>query len=329
MTIYYLLCYNLIKSNSQGFTEENCLKLYQLMTKKNYLEELTTTLSELCQNPVLTMDYRHMVHSYQGYGTENSVTWNEMITYGHLNPARIKNFFHETMQTLIRSRKPLQIHYEEETILLTPVISEETFMGLIAVLELSHPLTYEEIEYTTIMADILALHCERPTIYDKDNEYKHHHILLDLLQNNISSDAELKKRMHERNWKPSDYYRVLLANLSEQHRSYQETIRDYCSYYSLHSRVMIYDNKLLILEESNQPIHKKSIETCLLPFHLQVAISDTFSELYQLPIYYKQALHTLLFCKEDSNPDKTYYYEDYRLEDFFLHCIPIYYPKKV
>lgn len=296
---------------------EKQLALYKKMNVSNFLEELTQLLSEYCDNPVLTMDYLHQVRSSCRKGNEHCITWNEMIEIGYLDSNRIEDFFHATMKSLIENQKPMRITYEDETMILTPVICNGLFMGLVAVLEISHSLNDEEIEYTQIVADILSLHCNSDIIGTVESEYKHHHILIDLLNDEIINSHKLYDRMKARKWKRADSYQVILSDFSSYQESYQNYLINNISNALNDCKVFVYKGYLFILVECDNKIISK-VTNSLKGFNLKLGISDSFNDLFELKFYYYQAKKALIY--NEYNQNKINQYDEVRFKDFIYEC---------
>lgn len=289
--------------------DQICLTFYQNMFRDDYLIKLTDLAYEYCHNPVMVMDYTHHVLSYSPESLNENPLWNELITKFISKDIINHDYFHENMRKVTESKEPVFIEWEGFNYILAPIFSRDTFAGFVALYLMNENYTQEDKMLIKIFADILSIRFERFIVESADEEYSQNHILLDLLNNQISDEKTLCRRISNRNWSYTMPFRIIAIDITNENKGYSHYRKNIIRKNWPNNNTLIYKNALIILEQDAS--NKSSLLTWLSQDkNTLIGVSDIFDNLLDIHHYLNQANLAIYYGKKHIN-----YYHQYQFKD--------------
>lgn len=306
--------------NERNRINEFKMQMYRTLDEKQYLDVLLDFAFAYLENPLLVMDHTYHLINFRKTSLPLPSPWQTLISTGIYDSAYMNDSFYEGQLKSLHSREAIRFVLEECTDYVCSVFCRDTFMGSVSLLESNRPVSEYDLEILKTLSDIIGIKLGQATVYPHGTEYQYSQIMIDLLNNRISSENDLKFRMHTHKWTPRHRNRIFLfcskINDANLLNNIQKSFRTLYPCY----KNILFNNYLVVLAETNLDGEMvPAFDDFCIHYNVQTGISEIFDNLLDMQIYYLQAETALRYGRNRSPAELFYYYHDYILENIAEH----------
>lgn len=312
-----------MQASKCGLLNDYCLELYKLITLEDYLQPLTDKLCKLTGNPAMMIDSAHKVLTHSPNQPIDNEEWSESIQLGHYNFDKISEYFYANIKRIINSKEPVLISAGDHEYAAYSIFCRKTLVGFVSVLEYNRK--FSDVDFTLIKtaADIVSVKNEKNVLDVTGQEYNYSQIISDLINHKIESLNELKMRMQSRNWPVSRNYQVTLVHVDKSNKVNINYLKGQFMQLSNNFKVVVIGKHILIVEEFSFKPNEQNVSqigNLVLRYKLKAGVSDSFTNLFDLPHYYEQAKKALEYSSLHHSVRIMNHYKDYRFMHFLATC---------
>ncbi len=294
--------------------------LYSCLNREDYMPALLDQAFQMLENPIQVIDHKHYIIDHRSGGPVKNAVWGTDLKLGHHDYSSIDDSFHEVVHKLMTSREFVWKEIDGERCVMRSVMTLGQFGGLVAILEQNRKINAEDLTVLKVMTDIISVKNERQLLDHGKLQSRYTHFINDLIEGKISSHEDLKIRMQIQDWvpDPEEKYCVLVIYHGRNAGNYGEYIGNTIAALSPQYKVVELKDHLLLLVENymgHEALQGSSLAKLVMRYNLLACASDTFEDLLDLNMYYRQALRTAVL--RDLVPDKgsICFYSDFRSLD--------------
>lgn len=293
-------------------------ELYQYTLPEKNMDSLMDKVHEYFGNPIMFYDYSNTVEIYRHTGNLQNKVWQDSIERGTYDFSSVDESFYRGFRKVTQSRDPLFSQAEQHQYATCSVLYGNDLVGFFSVLEYNKKLSNIDLKVLRVVADIIAIRKSKDRQIYEENEFIYSQIIVDLLENKITTRHELNNRMLTRNMKESPAYRIFLLRFKKQNPHYIiQQIKKQLGDLFPDRKTVIYAYDIILLEEDTKhtiPI-EQNLMTFFLDCELDVGVSDWFDNFLDLPLYYCQAKSALEFKDILQMEQPTFFYDCIKLLD--------------
>jgi hypothetical protein len=287
------------------------------------LQNLVDEAYEIINNPIYIFDTGlKLIAANWNASIENEQT-NRILSDKCLNEDDIKNINFNHMHDRVRkSTFPVLINnkrFERERII-TMINTSGKDIGHIVVISYNQPFKDIDLEIVSLLRGSVAQYLEKDSFIRNTKGYNYEYFIADLLDGKMLPGRQFKNRISYIDYVFLDVIYVLVVETDRSSRTFN--IRHICNKFEsiiTGSRSVIYNGQiiLIITQKYNRLLIDEEIysmrEICL-ENNLYAGLSNAFSNIIDLPKYYKQALRSIDLGVCKCNQADLFIYEKYYLD---------------
>ncbi len=302
-------------------TNYQLARLNQYLLSDNFMARLMDYFFEQFQNPIVYVDYSHHVVSYRQQESLGIDAWDNAVKYGHHDPQLIDDSFQFYIDEVLRNQSPYQTKLQEFDYYVWTIKNDSALYGFFVMVATKRPMTTDDLHIVNTAADLSALKLGNNN--DVSGKGNYSEILKDLLTDLIKTEHELTFRMLTRTWKRSDCYQIFLIDLHGKGEKYIQYVKKGIEAISNKIKLVSFEEfEVILLEDfsfKNNDLTK--IIEYITKSKLISGLSDTFSSLIDIKVYYEQAKKAIIFGGQfGGEKEFVFKYSDYRFYDFLNEC---------
>ncbi|MCD8300646.1 MAG: helix-turn-helix domain-containing protein, partial [Clostridiales bacterium] len=187
--------------------------------------------------------------------------------------------------------------------------------------------TDHELKLTSVVADVCAIEMQKHDYFDRRAGLQYETFLSDLLEGRFNSPGMVESRFKMLNRHLGKYFCLAVLYSVAPHNSEIFNERQVSNLRKKYpgSLSLVYRNNIVLLLNQDEPIFLKDelvapLEEFAVHNQLKVSLSQPFSDILKINIFYEQAVHTLELAAVN-NQDKHLYFSTRALPDYlFSKC---------
>lgn len=308
---------------------ENSFLLFNQFISTDNLENLVDLASRIIHNPIIVIDTSFKVLTYSSAHEVSDSQWQQNINRGYCSFEYIAGFNSiQGVKTSQNSNEPFFINCHTSP--LRRCISKLYFnnlqVGYAIVIESHSSFDDMDLELFTMISNTLA------KIIDTNNKLAltsnnkdYDSIFVDCLNGSFKNSTDFFDRMEKTDFPLHSSYILFVVDI-QNYNNYDysgEHLKQHITRSFVRSWSISYKNSVTVLFDVGKNEEKfksllKSTKEYFRSNKLRMGISDVFTNIFNLPRFYKQAYNTLQIAAKLS-PDETFVlYDDYKFYDLIL-----------
>jgi sugar diacid utilization regulator len=317
----------LLKYNS---TLENTEKFLNAITKVNSIQESIDMANLIIGNPILVADTAHKILAHTQIGIEDNpwddITKNGYIPYDITISKEMENFF----KLAEINNEPVVFPKVNGPISIVRMIIkiDNKIIGYITVPEYFRECNEGDLKIISLLSNLISIQMQKNNFLGKFKGKSYEYFIRDLLEGKIFDELTVSQRIKFLNWnmKPYIYVIAIETKKFETENNVFTNIIESIQQIVSDSRVIFYQNKILIIHTCDKEISKHNEENLNLVRKLlnrekrRAGISRYFTSITEIYEHYNQALKALEIGLNMNNQDNMFFYEDYVLYDMLDLC---------
>lgn len=306
----------------------NSSMLLNAFLNSNSLDDLAETAAGLVQNPVMVMDASYKVLAYSKLSKIEDILWLQTLEMGSFTSEYISAIRPFNSSVVIpKGNQPyhLKTNMSPTRWLIIRLYAHSVHLGYLVTLE-ANQLFQIDSELYKLISDVIAKTIKSDKALHSQKDYMtFESILVDLINGNITNKSIFFKNIKEVNFGHGSSFQLICLKISNY--SHSSASDNYLKYtleailpkiWSFH-----YNDHILILVEmkkkaSLSALEQTSLETLFERNNLFAGVSDVFTDLLSLSLYYRQAVRALEISKFLQTPGRIFEYENFKFHDIVL-----------
>ncbi|QDR81186.1 PucR family transcriptional regulator [Sporomusa termitida] len=304
-------------------------KLLDIFLKADNLNALAEMIAKFVHNPIQIMDASYHVLAYSRSCKTTDSPWNETNERGYFTYEYVSAIYrHTSFKTLPNDNTP---YYNELDIsplrrLISKIYLNDHHLGYLVTLEANQNLAELDNELYKQISNV----CAKAILFEKKmRTYKggerSEYLLTDLLEGTIDSKSVFLSRIRDTHFKKGAVYQLIAIDITKYaHADATDSFLKrslealFPRSWSFH-----YKNHVVVLVETKSdsgilPEARLALEKLCRDNTLCAGLSDAFSVLYNLRLFYSQALSALFTASLLQAAGNIFEYEDYKFYDILL-----------
>lgn len=286
-----------------------------------------------CPFSVLSPSYRILSHTLK-YGWPNKKDIpgliQECIRTGYLPDTVINEMRStETLGKIISSKRAIHVTDSDGTEMLCVSLHvNNVYVGMLSMYFSTRPITWRDYEIMPFLGQIVCICLEKNNYYTYDSGIPWRSFLRDLIKSPPNVEVATK-RLELMNIRFSDRLILIQIQANEHERSQNNVplniIQHQIDSIFSDSMSIILDESVLVIKniDANTTIPSIEIETLeefLLKNNLYAGISNIFSNILELKIYYEQVNETIRFGMHENLEQHIFWHKDYIVDHLMSIC---------
>jgi len=308
----------------------NTSSVLSALIKGNSLNKLVEIASTILGNPIIITNTSYKVMAISDVDIDEP-TWKFARTYGYCSQESINRFKWEGIaKKTIESEYPIILSDEfskDFPMIVKKIVVEDKIVGYLGLYEVNNKFKQSDLDVINIFCDIISVEMKNSIYHEESFTYREYEsIILDLLNNEISTTSILQCRLKAANWFLKKNFCLIKIPLSKS--DYSIWFSDYfyakliqCT--TLCKVAKYHDSLVIIINYDTQDEYKQEIDniTYILKSNkIEGGVSNVFTELEleHLNTFYHQSSKAYEIGKlTNKTYTLLYYYEDIALYHFF------------
>ncbi len=275
-------------------------ELLKTILENDSVQAVVNKCYSILQNPIVIVDSSFKLLAWTSDKCVKDSYWNELMQDGYPSLSSIlalqkangyKEFIHPT---IVNTENP-----EDMRKIMTRIQDRNTILGYFSILEVNREFQESDLELVQLIAKIMAkMLLYRNVENNKCDNDRYEQLLIDILDHKLKSEKQIKERLPYLKWNFADKYCLLTIDLSDKDNF--DTLSCYFKgavkklYPS--SNMLIYNGHILIIDGIGQNLlqpeesYLEPIRKLLKKSGLYCGLSNCFTNIAQLDMYYKQSL---------------------------------------
>ncbi|MGM0212903.1 PucR family transcriptional regulator [Enterococcus sp. AZ109] len=287
------------------FIEDSKLRLYDSFHNSRDMIDLLHTAATLFENPIiLTSSSYRVIHMSNPTGQPfDDLVWNDAEKYGYCSAESIRLFRRDGVTSSVHENdQPVFIDYsvgKEVPRIIQKLKGDNKIIAYFGLFQANKQISEEDIILVEILCKILEVAFAASRYEDLSlSNHIHESIMLQLLESRIPRNEVFQERLTAANWHTKKLFHLIFVPLKKDDSSvyYDQYLqRKIDETVSISKSVIYNENVILVINSDNErelDRAKKKISTLLKKNNLAAICSPLFTDLYDLPIYYHQAVDT-------------------------------------
>jgi sugar diacid utilization regulator len=276
-------------------------ELLKTILENDSIQAVVNKCYSILQNPIVVTDSSFKLLAWtKGDKPVKDSYWNELMQDGYPSISSIialqkANAYKDFIQPgIIHTENP-----EDSRKIITRIQDRNTILGYFGILEINREFQEADLEVVQLIVKIMAKMLLYKNVENNkcDND-RYEQLLIDILDHRLKSEKQIKERLPYLKWNFADKYCLLTIDLSEKDNF--DTLSCYFKgavkklYPS--SNMLIYNEHILIIDGVGQNLlqpeeaYLEPIRKLLKKSGLYCGLSNCFTNIAQLDMYYKQSL---------------------------------------
>lgn len=299
-------------------------ELMKTLLENDNLSVVVNKCYKILDNPIAVLDSSFKLIAWTKDVEVNDTYWKEIVENGYPSINTIISMQKATGYKDLSQPMIIEpMHSSNLRKILTKIQDGKNTLGYIGVLEVNKNFNESEHELLKLITKILAKILLYTNIEkNKCDNDRYDRIIIDILEKKLTIEKQIHERLSYLKWNYYDKYYILTINMEDKDdfdtlscfiRSSIKKLYPSCN-------VLIYHHHILMIDGLNNTMLKpdvkylKPLKDLLIKSGLHCGISNCFSNLSELPMYYKQSLLAMELGEIVGNYDLgIYYYSDYAL----------------
>lgn len=305
---------------------ENAFILLNTFVDETDLEEIVDIASKLINNPLIVLDNSYKVLAFSKSRKVEDYQWKQNIKRGYCTYEYIAGFNSiEGVKNSPQSNQPFIINCFTSPLrrCISKLYLKNLQLGYVISIESNSPFEEMDMGLFTLISNLIAKTVSIKNRLDQNiNNKAYDSILIDCLDGNFKSKTAFYERMQGTEFNTDSFYKILLIDISryDNFDPGNEHLRTFIKKLFFKSWSICYKNNIVVLIDIHQKEYniKEILEREIDFFKgnkLKIGISDTFSDLYDLSEYYRQATRALHIAKRINPRELFSNYDGYRFYD--------------
>lgn len=326
-----LSIFNSIKRlfNIDNQFSNNIQMLMNSLIKNNDLDEIADKASLLVKNPIIIVDSSYNIISFSKSISTGDRVWQSGQIRGTLSYefiAEIKKWDKNSFEDNVGYKSIIIKGISENRRRVSKLFMNDMFLGYYIVLESN--CFFEEVTdyYYKLVCDVISKEVSVEKInITHSNKQSYELLIADMLNSNFIDRNVFMERIKNTVFEKDGVFQLaaidmkdFVYNGSTIPGSLKKTIKETLPY----SWSVFYENYIIVLIDVENKFYQDDnpfvdFTSLLERNRLRAGLSDHFSDLYILNLYYNQAIKSLNFAAILNKKDTLVYYKDYK----FYHLI--------
>lgn len=305
--------------------------LMDSLIKSNDLDAVADKAALLVKNPIIITDSGYNIISYSKSVHTDDKIWQSGQIRGNLTYefiAEIKKWDNNEAEDNLEYKSIIIKGISENRRRISKLFMNNMFLGYYIVLESN--CLFEEIPdyYYKLVCDVISKEVSVEEInITRANNKSYELLIADILNSNFIDRSVFMERIKNTAFEVNTVFQLAaidMKNFAFNDNMVQGALKKAIKEVLPYSWSLFYENYIIVLIDVNNKFYHndnsyKNFTSLLEKHHLCAGLSDHFSDLYILNLYYNQAVKTLNFAAIFNKKDTLIYYKDYK----FYHLISL------
>lgn len=276
-------------------------RLFDEVYKNTGLQGILDTAAEIIGNSIVIHDTAYNVLARSFRSDEGKHFLEQATTHGFIREDLVHSMREEDVFQNIRRNERAILVYQKDTgrdwIFITVKINEIPVADM-ASLSDNRPFEEDDIKLFETLAKIVAIELQKDNFFKVNKGAAYSYFLQDILEGALQDPVVIRRRAKDLNWHLSDYFQIAVADSKEWDLKKGGISYAAAQLTSLlpggrwtvcRDRVVAFfsDHASAILTER----HQKQLKEYACDNAIAIGLSEVFTDLSQIPMYYSEALH--------------------------------------
>jgi sugar diacid utilization regulator len=311
------------------FNDSFGANVFQKYTLSRNLKDFVNRLFPLIEMPIIVIDNAFKILAYANVDSLDDKMWNATLGSGYYGDEVIKEIIekHWVEDQKISSNDPFfRTHISSQyRHLISRIMFEGTFFGSIVILCVKDDVDdlFKRMQFISDMLSKFFIQDERLQV----NKHRYNEaIFIDLLMGNIKTATSLHNRISSTDLENYTYFQLLSVPLKDHNKiavsnlmkNFEEMfpscwVVNYDEY--VHA-LRAFNGKVKISEETGNRLNKIAER-----YFTQICLSGVTTDLLELPIHYRNNLHSFKIANMINEKRVLLEFENYKLLDLALTSV--------
>lgn len=306
--------------------KEKEMQLLHALIERNGMQHIIDTAAEAFGNPVFVCDLGYKIISYSDHGAIYDDFWEQMKKHNYSIPEQISQIMHTGDFAKIYASDETRIGkypFAEYPFLAARIRDGSHVLGHVCVYGCRRPFTGQDKDLLILLCKVVSYEMLYRGM-STPLKIPYYTLLTDLLEGKLTDKEELNMRLQC--MKLSLSPQMLLAVVSFKSRIVQASIfyiREHLMQKLPHSLGIVYKEYLVLLA-SDTALEDQKLEKILATYErnidYKIGVSNRFSDMTNLKIYYEQALHAIQIAEQLKLEDRLCLYQRLYIYQILLYA---------